>query len=361
MKRILCLIDNLGSGGAQRQLTNLSVILKNEGYDVQFLTYGDDDFYISVLNENRIPVHAAKSNGKLKRILAVRKTIKCLSPDTVISFLDTPNFIACVAKMFGGKWKLITSERSAKEERFPKFRNKVYNWFERYSDAKVCNSQNARSMWEHYYPQYRKKYTVIYNPVMIDNPVEEQHFYLSDGKLHMVVAASYQKLKGPLMLIEAVQQLDASQKIKLIIDWYGKAEVTTGDTAIYDEAVRMIERYQLGDVIVLHGEIRNIYPIMSRADVIGLFSTVEGLPNAICEGMTLGKPIMMTKVSDCAVLVNGNGVICEATVEGIRNGLGELLTYDKQKLTEMGSVSKQKAEQLFSVESIKKQWLSVIY
>lgn len=31
MKRILCLIENLGSGGAERQLTCLTVMLKQGG------------------------------------------------------------------------------------------------------------------------------------------------------------------------------------------------------------------------------------------------------------------------------------------------------------------------------------------
>ena len=45
MKRILCFIDSLGAGGAQRQLVNLAFGLKKRDYIVSFLVYLVDDFY----------------------------------------------------------------------------------------------------------------------------------------------------------------------------------------------------------------------------------------------------------------------------------------------------------------------------
>lgn len=44
MKRILCFIDSLGAGGAQRQLVNLAIGLKKRGYIVHFLVYHVDNF-----------------------------------------------------------------------------------------------------------------------------------------------------------------------------------------------------------------------------------------------------------------------------------------------------------------------------
>jgi glycosyltransferase involved in cell wall biosynthesis len=35
---------------------------------------------------------------------------------------------------------------------------------------------------------------------------------------------------------------------------------------------------------------------MYESDVVALVSKLEGLPNTVCEGMALGKPIIMTRV-----------------------------------------------------------------
>ena len=42
--KILCLIDDLGSGGAQRQLVNLSKGFVSRGHEVSFLVYHPADF-----------------------------------------------------------------------------------------------------------------------------------------------------------------------------------------------------------------------------------------------------------------------------------------------------------------------------
>lgn len=360
MKKVLCLIDNLGSGGAQRQLVNLAILLKQAGYAVNFAVYRENDFYQSLLDAENIPVHKVMEKNPLKLILKMRSYIKKTSPDVVIAFLETPGFLACIAKMSGGQFRLLTSERSAKLSTFTGRKNRFYNWFERFSDVKVCNSQNAVQMWNHYYPQYHDKYRVIYNPVLIQNQPNVSHLYRKDEKLHLVVAASYQELKNPLGLIEAVMLLDETEKEKIVIDWYGRAEVTTGNTVIYERAVQMIKANAFGSTIRLHHETKEIYNIMSQADVIGLFSTVEGLPNVICEAMMLGKPVIMSKVSDYQILTEGNGITCEPTPEGIASGLRELLQLPSSDLEKMGKLSYEKASRLFSPKAIVKQWIEVI-
>ena len=45
MKKILCLVDSLGYGGAQRQLSGLAILLKSKGYNVKVLSYYNIHFY----------------------------------------------------------------------------------------------------------------------------------------------------------------------------------------------------------------------------------------------------------------------------------------------------------------------------
>lgn len=42
--KVLCLIDSLGSGGAQRQLVGLASLLKEREYDVLVVYYHSDHF-----------------------------------------------------------------------------------------------------------------------------------------------------------------------------------------------------------------------------------------------------------------------------------------------------------------------------
>ena len=191
MKKIVLFIDNLGSGGAQRQIVNLGVLLKNVGYNVIVLVYQDVPFYKPLLDREEIPVVFIENSNYLSRILKVRKYLNRCGADVVIAFLETPGFIGCLSKLWHKKWKLVTTERSAKLSTFTARRNKIFNWFERFSDAKIANSENAINMWRKHYPQYNHKYSVIYNPVLLPDEYRgSAHTYLADGKLHLTVAAS---------------------------------------------------------------------------------------------------------------------------------------------------------------------------
>ena len=111
--RILCLIDSLGPGGAQRQLVGLATFLKERGYDVSVVTYHDNRFFADQLLTNGVPyVYLKKARKNLTRIWHVDRYIRKVKPNVVISYLETPSICACVAKLFNHKFKLIVSERN---------------------------------------------------------------------------------------------------------------------------------------------------------------------------------------------------------------------------------------------------------
>src|SRR5690606_3863798 len=148
---------------------------------------------------------------------------------------------------------------------------------------------NAKEMWVEHYPRYKNKFKVIYNPVILPS-ITSDYFPKRNGKLHIVVAASYQYLKNPIGVVKAIMLMTDEEKNSIKIDWYGRKDVTNVDTRAYDEAVYLIKRNNLEDVITLNEPIRDIANKMYEADFVGLFSELEGLPNAICEGMMLSKP-----------------------------------------------------------------------
>ena len=280
-------------------------------------------------------------------------------PDFLISFLETPNFLACVSSIGRHKWKLITNERSAMESSFHGVRGKIFKWFERFSDWTVCNSLQAENMWRKYCPQYDERLSTIYNLISIPNNFQGQTKHSRcEGKRCIVVAASYQYLKGPVSLVKAVFLLNKELQCKLKIDWYGRREVVPGDTRAYDEAHNLIRKYNLSEIISFHDETKDIYSKMANADAIGLFSQIEGFPNTVCEGLILGKPIIMTRVSDWENLVGKeNGYLCDPDdVHSICNALQCFLNTPDNVLSEMGESSLEKAKSLLDQNKIIEKW-----
>lgn len=359
--KILLLIDSLGSGGAQRQIITLAALFKQQGQEVSFLLYADEGFFQNEVEKLNIPIHLIRTKSYLQRIWQVRKYIRNGKYDAVISFMDTPNFLNNFAAIGGKNWKVITSERSSKEDYLFTKQGRIFGWFQRYSDAIVCNSYNALAMWEKHYPQYKHKLLVIYNPVLLPE-ITKEYIPKRNAKLHVVIAASYQYLKNPLGLIEAISLLSDNEKEKLSVNWYGEKNVSNGGTRAYDESVSKIAEYKLENILTLNEPTKDIVNKMHEADVVALLSELEGLPNAICEGMMIGKPIVMTKVSDYRELVDTtNGILCDwDKPETIKNALVYMMEQKEDKLLKMGHQSRKKAYHLFSKENIAGKWMNVI-
>lgn len=357
---ILFLIDNLGSGGAQRQIVTLSKLLSEKGYKIKFITYNEGDFFRSDIDDLNILVSNLCGKNPLIRIYRVRKALRSGSQDLVISFLETPNFLACISSIGGRRWKLITNERSGKPQSFVGFKNRVFKWFERYSDRIVTNSFAAADLWKNKYPRYSNKIKTIYNPILI-NEDSSNYVVRSNGKLKIIVVASYQENKNIISLIEAVRSMCNVDRDKFLVEWYGRIEATTGNSSVYERACELINKYDINN-IKLNSETKSIINIMKKADIVSLISKIEGLPNVICEGMLLGKPIIMSKVSDYNILVDSsNGILCNPNdINSIKEAFIQATKLSEAEIICMGKKSQEKARKLFNNEIIINQWIETI-
>lgn len=359
--KILFFIESLGSGGAQRQMVALAKLFKRLGHNVSILVYHREDFFNHFLETESISIHYIIEKRLVFRIFKIRKFIRKSGFDVVVSFLETPNFLNCIAAIGGKTWKVVTSERSSKNSTFLTVRGVIFGWFQRYSDALVCNSYVALAKWKYHYPRYQNKLYVIYNPIIIPEITSDYRFK-RNGRLQLVVAASYQYLKNPIGLIEAIALLSSEDRKKIEVNWYGRTEVVRGDCRAYNEALGLIEKYDLMDVIHLNDETVDIANRMYESDIVALFSELEGLPNSICEGMMLGKPLVMTKVSDYSKLIDeSNGFLCDWNdIHSIKNVLKELSDISTEKLIKLGINSKIKAFRLFDENTIVEKWLTIL-
>lgn len=361
MKRILFLADGLGSGGAERQMVTVARLLKSKGYDVYVLCYSAGDFNAHLLLDDAIPIIWKVESRALPRMLKVRRYIRKHRFDAVISFLETPNFINNIAAIGPHQWKVITGERSSKDSTFASTKAKIYLKFQRFADVIVCNSDNARLKWIQHVPQFSTKLKTIYNTVTLGR-INSEYCLRKDGLLHVIVAASHQYLKNAIGMVKALTLLDSDSLRRIRIEWYGKKTISGQESKAYKEVCDFVKEHDLEQYVKFCEPTQDLANKMNQADVVALFSKVEGLPNTICEGMTIGKPIIMTRVSDYDTLVDStNGFLCDWNdMESIKNAFISALVLDDGQLLQMGVASRNKAYKLFSMETIAQEWLSII-
>src|ERR1051325_6014009 len=102
MAGLVILIDNLGSGGAQKQVYFLARELHSAGIDFQIVTYHQycPDFYGQELESLGIKVTAFDCPSYGHRYFTLRRFLRKEKPETILSLLGGANIIACLLKAF---------------------------------------------------------------------------------------------------------------------------------------------------------------------------------------------------------------------------------------------------------------------
>ncbi len=359
--KILCVIDCLGSGGAQRQMVELAVGFKEMGHDVSFLTYYTIEFYNPVLIEAGIEIHCIEEKNYVVRLIKMRRFIRKGRYDTILSFLEGPNFICEFAGFPHRRWKLVVGERSAKRNylRFPKFI--IYRFFHLFSDTVVANSQANLKMIRRVNPfLHTSECKVIYNVIDFEKwkPLQD-YIPRKTGRLTIIVVASHQYLKNLNGLTDALSILTEEELSNLTVHWYGdRLEEPYFDNS-FIEGKQKITKLKLDRVISFFPATNQITRKIQEADVVGLFSFYEGFPNVVCEGMACGKPILCTAVSDLPdFLAHDAKLLSEPeNPKSISESIRYLIGLSNDKLIEIGRKNEELAKTFFQKEKNVSEYL----
>ena len=353
--KILCLIESLGSGGAERQLTGLAVMLRNVGHEVMVVTYYPQDFYRKSLDEAGVTYYYAKgAERKCKRIWIISKVLKRFAPDVCIAYLTTPSIIACILKILGQKGKLIVSERNTNQKNSLSdfFR---FTLFGLAADYIVPNSYMQYNFIKEHYPNLIKNVKVITN--FVDTDIFKPSKIKRERDNTILCVGRVFPQKNVLMFIEAIKELK-KKRLDFKVKWYGLDE---GEYA--ESCKRKVEEFGLDNEFVFCGATNNIKEQYLLADFLCLPSLYEGFPNVVCEAMSCGLPVVCSKVCDNPKLIEDsqNGFLFDPNnTYDMADKLNILLNLPDDEYRKMQERNRGKALELFSKEGFINKYLNLI-
>jgi glycosyltransferase involved in cell wall biosynthesis len=359
MKHVLCLIENLGSGGAERQLTGLAVMLKHQGYEVEVWYYVKKEFYLPYLRENGvIGRYMPEASGAKKRFFALRNHINEYHPDTIISYSASPAMIACVLKRLGAKFRLVVSERNTTQKLT--CREKLRFFCYRWADVVVPNSHSQAQFIDDHFPELSlsRKVKVITNFVDTEKFKPSNKPIPTHEETRMVCVGRLMPQKNLPDFIEAVGKIIAAG-YKLHVDWFGQDL----NDAYSEECHKALIDYHLEQAFVFHAPSSVIHEEYRKADVFCLPSLYEGFPNVLCEAMSCGKPILCSRVCDNPDIVQEgeNGLLFDPlNVDDMVATIECYIDLPLEKKNEMGIKSREIAVNLFSKDSFIQKYIGLL-
>lgn len=379
--RLLLFTHAITSGGAERVLTILANAWAAKGWDVTLVTLDDGSvppFYsvdpgvrhvtlavsrrsaagkaLTAASVGRGPIRWLMQSklatlwNMSRRALRVRQGLVALKPDLVISFIDQVNILALVA-LAGTGIPVVISERID-----PAHHRIGWAWsalrvmtYPR-ADRLVVQGERIQNQ---FHGRVRRCSRVIPNPVLRPPATPRTPDSERTGRT-LVAVGRLVPQKGFDLLLETFARLAPRHPDWRLVIWgegpeRGNLEKLRGDLG-------------LGDRAILPGNHARIYEALAESDLFVLSSRFEGFPNALCEAMAMGLPVVSF---DCPsgpsqiIRPGRDGLLVPlGDQEGLLQALDGLMANAALRAS-MGLEAREIVER-FSLEKILAQWEACI-
>jgi|SRR6476469_2289104 len=359
--RCTLIIYSLNAGGAERVISNMANYWAAKGWEINLLTFEDDGkkpFYnldsqishihLGIAGSSPNPIMGIWNN--LTRIQALRSAIINSKPTVVISFMHKTNEIVLLATRWLNVPVVVSERIDPVRHSTGKIWEQLRRWTYPLADRIVVQTKRAG---DYFSSRLKKRICVIPNPVLLPPDVKELSNKLL-GERSLIAMGRLVPQKGFDLLLEALAQLK---------NRYPEWTLTIlGEGDLRPQLESLRHELGLGDRVHLLGRVKNPYEFLKQADIFIMSSRFEGFPNALCEAMACGLPVIST---DCP---NGPREIIRDGVDGILvpnedvpalAAAMERLMYDEKERKSLGDRAKKITER-FGLEKVMLAWESLI-
>jgi glycosyltransferase involved in cell wall biosynthesis len=366
--RVVFTIDNLASGGAQRQVAELAVHLhRDHDVDTSVVVYRPEEFHGEKLRSAGVRVERVGRRSSVDPSFPFRlaRRIRSLAPDVVHAFLLNPAFWSLLALRTlprAHRPLFLAGERSSLVaiNRFHHLRQTLVF---RGCDAVTVNAERMVDDLQERLGLDRTRIHYVPNGIDVaawtKAACAAPPWPLEDGCFHLALVGSYRPVKNHVLVLEALERLGADA-IRNWRIWF------VGDPgagqAFAEELRRRAARGSLADVVRLVPATSAIAPLMARMHGVLLPSRYEGFPNAVLEAMALGVPVLASRVGDVPNLIEDGRtglLLPRLDSEAIAEGLRRLHGLGTAERTEMRRAAREHVGETFALDRVASRQLDL--
>jgi GalNAc-alpha-(1->4)-GalNAc-alpha-(1->3)-diNAcBac-PP-undecaprenol alpha-1,4-N-acetyl-D-galactosaminyltransferase len=305
--RKLCLIiPSLQAGGMERVMSELAgYFATKENLETHLVLYGKSrEIFFSVPDNIIIHKPEFRFNNNLrflftlKTIFFLRKTIKQINPESILSFGELWNSFVLLALM-GTKYPVNISDRCSPARKYGKFHTFLRKWLYPKAVGIIVQTHKAKDL---YYESFKHK-----NIEVIGNPIR----FVKDN-------SEIPKENAVLMVGRLIQSKHQDKLIELFINIQvpGWKLVLVGYDHLqqkhFERLQEIIRQNKAEDKVFMAGKQADVDKYYNMSKIFAFTSSSEGFPNAIGEAMSAGLPVV---AFDCVagpsemILDNQNGFL----------------------------------------------------
>ena len=355
MNKISLLIPSLQSGGMERVMSLLAnYFAKKKNVELHLVLYGKSRKIFYPLSKD-INIHKPSFQFRnyprfistLKTLFYVRKTVKRINPEMILSFGEYWNSFVLLA-LKGLDVSIYISDRCQPNKSLGRLHDQLRKWLYPSAAGIIAQTSKAKKIYQQ--QNLSRNISVIHNPI------------------HQIPSNGERKEDIVLTIGRLIQSKHHDRLIRIFKDAFlpgWKLVIVGGDALKQNGSTslkKLIKELDMEDKVELTGTVLGVEPYYNKSKIFVLASSSEGFPNVIGEAMSAGLPVV---AYDC--VAGPSDMIDDA-----QNGFLIPLFNDREfseKLTRlmqdetlrnvMGRASKEKVTR-FSVESAGEQYYAFI-
>jgi glycosyltransferase involved in cell wall biosynthesis len=335
MKKLMFVLPNLNSGGAEKVTLNLIRSIKRDEFNIDIVVFNKTSD-LAHLVPNNIKIINIKTKRTSKSLCKLYKHIKSKKPDWVYSTHSRVAVLLQLIKLFH-KFNHVARMQSmpSLEKRNNKYgvlKRLLYSFAFKRADLVIAQTKEMKEEAVIYFNVKPEKIVIIRNPIdrkEIDFFVKKSSNPYQEKEISLVAAGRLSKEKGFDILIKALPEI-IEEYVNL------KTHIIGNDQGEKKVLVELSSKFDITNNIEFHGYVRDPYKYYYYADLFVLPSRYEGFPNAMLENYYLNTPIVAT---NCVPIVNElieegvNGYICKVDdVEGLKNAIIKGLSLRRENI-----------------------------
>lgn len=318
-------------GGIERALVVLANHFSEKGYNITFISCLKGQRFYSLVKKIKLIEPGFAHKGGLIRgitfyprlIRFIRKQVYRADPDVVLAFGDWFSPMVLLA-LYGTKYPVYISDRTSPDYKFKFPIPQLKKWLYPKSAGFIAQTERAADF-------KRKQFGDKLNIKVIPNALREVKLYPEIQREKIILyVGRFAWEKGPERLIQAFAKIPDKDSWQLQM---------AGSGPLLEPMKQLTKELGIDVSVKFLGKVEDVDHLFARSSIFVLPSVLEGFPNALCEAMAAGLPVVcFSSIPHEAILTNKvDGVIIEdGKIEGLSDTMISLM-HDENLRIELGA------------------------
>jgi GalNAc-alpha-(1->4)-GalNAc-alpha-(1->3)-diNAcBac-PP-undecaprenol alpha-1,4-N-acetyl-D-galactosaminyltransferase len=281
--KILIVAPSRKMGGIERALSVLANEWAEQGFEVVYVScLKSEPFYQLHEKVQVVEPSFKRAGGTFNKIFFYPKLLRYLrnefkvhQPDRILSFGDFFNPLVLLAAQ-GLKIPVYISDRTSADFKFPFYIKYLKQKLYPHASGFIAQTQRA-------YDAKRNQFGEKFNQTIIPNAIRPVNKIDVPKENIILYAGRFSWEKNPGALIDAYADIKDKKEWRLVM---------LGDGPLWNEMKTKASKLGLENQIDFLGAVSDIDLWLNKASIFVLPSVLEGFPNALCEAMTAGLPVI---------------------------------------------------------------------